>query len=228
MAPTNNDTFQIWHGSRRWEGEPEIRAAKKGRAEWGAGIYGSTHFETCYDSYAKGGGKVQLLTIQKSRVLEKSALSLDTVLAFVNKSVPKSQRRAFIEDCEEIAERVKDRILLNHSPIGEVEEGKIWFPASNLRNLMVNADLASGVRGVALAEFLAKQGIGLSIDRGGMKSEEQWLVVNDPRLIVSWEAHTYETAKEVGHVLPKPDVHTTEPVVYQRAIRRSSSYSMDY
>lgn len=227
MAPAPSDTFQIWHGSRRWDGDPEIRAAKKGRAEWGAGIYGSTHFETC-TGYAKGGGKVQLLTIQKSRVLEKSCIPLETVIAFINKNIPKSYRREMIEDCRDGAERVKDRILTHSSSVGDLQDGDIWFPAENLRNLMVNNDLSAGVRGVTLANFYAELGIGLSTSRGGMKSEEQWVVIYDPRIIVSWKAHTYETALEVGHVLPKPDAHTTEPVVYQRQSRRTSSFSMDY
>ena len=227
MAPVPTETFQIWHGSRRWDGEPEIRPAKKGRAEWGAGIYGSTHFETC-TGYAKGGGKVQLLTIQKTRVLEQSCIPLETAIAFIKKSIPKSQVRSFIDDCTAFAERVQDRILSHSSPVGELKDGDLWFPAENLRNLMVNSDLSSGVRGVALAKFYADLGIGLSTSRGGMKSEEQWTVIYDPKLIVSWKAHTYESALEVGHVLPEPDAHTVEPVVYQRSSRRTPSFSMDY
>lgn len=227
MTPVSGKTFQIWHGSRRWEGEPEIRAARKGRAEWGAGIYGSTHFETC-QSYAKGGGKVQLLTIQQTRILEKSCIPLSTAIDFIRKSIPRSQAKSFIEDCEGIAERQQDRILTHNDPIGELKTGDLWFPAESLRNLMVNADLSAGVRGVALANFLVEHGIGLSTARGGMKADEAWTVIYDPRLIVSWTPHTYESAQEVGHVLPKPDAHTTEVVQYQRKPRQSYSLGLDY
>jgi hypothetical protein len=227
MTPTTKDTFVIWHGSQRWSDEPEIRAAKKGRAEWGAGIYGSTHFETC-GGYAKGSGKVRLLEVQKSRVLEKSAIPMSTALDFVNKFVPRSRREEILEDCNDLAERIKSTILNHRSPVGSVSEGELWLPAATLRNLMVNYDLSSGVRGVSMAEFFAGLGIGLSLDTGGSKFGEHWLVIYDPRLIVSWDGHTYESALEIGHVLPKPDAHSIEPVVYQRASRRQSSPTLGW
>lgn len=227
MTSTPGKTFQIWSGTRRWDGDPEIRAAKKGRGEWGAGIYGSTHFETC-QSYAKGGGRVQLLTIQQARTIEKSCIPLATALEFIKKSIPKNQQSSFIEDCISIAERVQNRIVNDSDPVGELQEGGLWFPAESLRNLVINADLCFGARSVALTNFLAEQGIGLSIDKGGMKAGEAWSVVYDPRLIVSWEPHTYESALEVGHVLPKPDAHTTEVVQYLRNKRRTYSSSLDY
>ena len=224
MAAEN--TFQIWHGSRRWDGDPEIQAAKKGRAEWGAGIYGSTHFETC-TGYAKGCGKVQLLTIQNTRVLEKSCLPLEVVIDYIKRFVPKPLRADLISDCVEGAERVRDRVLLHTDPVGPLSADTTWLPAKYLRNLVVNSGLSSGVRGVNLAKFLAEQGIGLSLDKGGSKAGEKWLVVYDPQLIVSWKAHTYESAKEIGHILPEPDAHTTEPVSYLRRTSRTSSFSFD-
>ncbi|WP_338924930.1 hypothetical protein V0M98_35515 (plasmid) [Pseudomonas silesiensis] len=224
MAAEN--TFQIWHGSRRWDGDPEIQAAKKGRAEWGAGIYGSTHFETC-TGYAKGGGKVQLLTIQNTRVLEKSCLPLEVVIDYIKRFVPKPLRATLIGDCEDIAENVKDMVLINRDPVGPQTEGTTWLPADILRNLIVNFDLSSGVRGVNLARFYAEQGIGVSLDKGGSQTGEKWLVVYDPQLIVSWKGHTYESALDIGHILPEPDAHTTEPVIYLRPASRYSSFSMD-
>lgn len=226
MSGTAGKTFQIWHGSRRWDGVPEIRPAKKGRAESGTGIYGSTHFETC-QGYAKGGGKVQLLTIQQTRILEKSCIPLAMALDFVRRNIPKSQQKSFIEDCGNVAERQQDRILTHNDPIGQIKAGDLWFPAEALRNLMVNAELSFGTKGLALTHFLAKQGIGLSTERGGMRSNEAWTVIYDPRLIVSWEGHTYESALEVGHVLPRPDAHSIEPVEYIRAARRSYTYDLD-
>jgi hypothetical protein len=224
MAVEN--TFQIWHGSRRWEGDPEIRPAKNGRGESGAGIYGSTHFETCAN-YSKGGGKVQLLTIQRSRVLENSCLPLEVVIDFIKRFVPKHLKAALISDCEEGAERVRDRVLLHNDPVGPQSEGTTWLPAQNLRNLIINYDLISGVRGVNLARFYAEQGIGLSLDKGGTKAGEKWLVVYDPQLIVSSKGHTYESALEIGHELSAPEVHTTEPVIYLRKPSPYSGFSMD-
>lgn len=221
-----NDTFQIWHGSRRWDGAPEIRPAKEGRAEWGAGIYGTTHFETTA-KYTKGGGKTQLLTIQATHVLEKTCFPVELAIDFIKRNVPKAKQSSLIEDCISISERMKGSILTSRSCIGDARPDIAWFPADCLRNLMVNAGMSSGTRGVATAKFFADLGIGISIDGGGSHFGEKWIVVYDPQLIVSWKAHTYESAKEIGHELPAPDAHTTEPVVYLRPASRYSSYGME-
>jgi len=221
-----SNTFQIWHGSRRWDGNPEVRPAKRGRAEWGAGIYGSTHFLTA-SSYAQGGGKVQLLTIQQTRLLEKSCLPLSAVTDFIKRYIPRNLRSLMLEDCENNAERMRNKVLNICDPVGTGNADTTWIEADVLRNLMVNYEVISGVKGVTLANFYAEQGIGLSLDIGGMKPGEHWLVVYDPQLIVSWQSHTYETALEIGHELPTPKPHTTEPVAYLRPMSRYSSICYD-
>jgi hypothetical protein len=220
------DTFQIWHGSRRWTGAPEIRPAKAGRAEWGAGIYGTTRFSTTA-KYTKGGGMTQLLTIQATHVMEKTCIPLDMAIDFLKRHVPKSKRASIIEDCVNNAERVKDRILNDLDCVGKSSPDAVWLPATVLRNLMVNYDLSAGARGLEAAKFFADLGIGISIDSGGSHAGEKWVVIFDPQLIVEWRAHTYESAKEVGHDLPDPDAHTTESVEYLRPVNRYAAYSLD-
>lgn len=221
-----NDTFQIWSGTRRWEGEPEIRPAKPGRAESGGGIYGTTHFETTAP-YCKGGGKAMLFTVQATHVLEKTCLPLDDAINFLKRHAPKAKQAAMIEDCVKNADRVKDRILNDQDCVGVATPDTVWLSAAVLRNLMVNYDLSSGARSVATAKFFADMGIGVSIERAGSHRDEQWVVIFDPQLIVDWKPHTYESALEIGHELPQPDAHTTEPAEYLRPVHRYASYSLD-
>jgi hypothetical protein len=220
-----NDTFQIWHGARRWDGEPEIRQAKAGRAESGTGIYGTTHFDTTAP-YRKGGGKAMLLTIQATHVLEKTCIPLDEAINFLKRNISKAKQGALIADCTRNADRVKDIVLDHHDCVGTATADTVWLPAAVLRNLLVDSDLGSGAAGVKASQFFASMGIGLSIERAGSHPGEQWVVIFDPQLIVDWKPHTYESALEVGHELPAPDAHTTDPVEYLRPLNRYGSYNL--
>jgi hypothetical protein len=196
-------SFNIWHGSRRWQGTPEIRPAKAGRAEWGAGIYGTTHFETAM-SYAKGGGKVRLLTVGHTHCLEESAIPLSMAKAFVEEKLPKRVAVEILSILDESCTRMADRIQSSRTRLPVDSKETDWVVAEALRNLCVNFDLAAGARGLEVTRFFASLGIGYSMDRGGGRDGEHWVVIFDPSLIEQSPGYTYEEAMEHGHVLASP------------------------
>ncbi|WP_455233202.1 hypothetical protein [Geopseudomonas aromaticivorans] len=169
--------LRAWHGSRRWDGSPELRAGKAGRAEWGAGIYASTHYDTAL-TYAKGGGVVRLLEFRPALFLEQAALSLAVVADFVRATVPKRLQGDMLSRLETCAQRN----LLGHRVLSGVGP---HVHAEVLRNLLVNDELSAGKKGVALAEFYVSQGIDAACDRA--RGQDYWTVVFNPRCIEGWE-----------------------------------------
>jgi hypothetical protein len=169
----------------------------------GAGIYASTHFETAR-KYSKGGGKVQLLTVSESNRLEGTAIPLALAKSFVR---DKLQRRLWgelegclDENCEKMVKTIKD----SHKCLAGSEATKDWIPAEVLRNLCVNTDVTSGMRGIQLSRFFSNLSIGYSVDRGGSGNNEFWIVIFDPSLVSASKGFTYEEALLVGHELKSP------------------------
>lgn len=157
----------LWHGSRRWDGRPEIREGRKGRSEHGPGIYLTTNLETAW-KYAKGGGKLYLFELDDDlELIEGTRVPVQDVLSFLDnlRRVPKrKQTRA---DVLRNAERFQDGNM----------------PASVLVNLMVNADATSGENGPALAKFLTDHGIDADCVR---QSNEDWIILFNPSRAQKW------------------------------------------
>ncbi len=160
-------TLQMWHGSRRWDGSPEIRTPRSGRYEGGPGIYFTNNYETAY-KYAKGGGATMLAEIDRNlRLADDVIIPLDVALDFV-KTTPRMRHK------KEIVADLQNNVARRNS------QGII---ASVLINLTVNYESGSGEAGLALARFLRDQGVDASLDhRGG---GEDWLVVINPKIIRS-------------------------------------------
>lgn len=166
LVESNAGTFQMWHGSKRWDGAPEIRPPRAGRYEAGPGIYFTTNYMTAR-KYAKGGGTTFLGTLDRSmRLAGEVLIPLDTALRFV-KDAPRMRHKAEIADDlrSNTARRQADSIM-----------------ATILINLVVNYEAGSGASGVALARFLREQGVDASLEQ---QSNEDWLVVNNPQVILS-------------------------------------------
>jgi hypothetical protein len=158
-------TFLMWHGSRKWDGSPEIRAPRKGRYEAGPGIYLTTNYLTA-SKYAKGGGATMLAEVSSDLSLAQTAeIALAAVLAFV-KSNRIRHKAEIAADLQRHAARIQ----------------RDSVPAFVLINLVVNYEAGSGDAGLAVARFLREQGIDGSLER---QSTEDWLVIINPRVIQS-------------------------------------------
>lgn len=166
LVESNANTFLMWHGSRRWDGAPEIKPPRAGRYEAGPGIYFTTNYLTAR-RYAKGGGVTFLGTLDRSmRLADEVLIPLDTALRFV-KDAPRMRYKA------EIATDIKNNTARRQADS---------VVATILINLVVNYEAGAGASGVALARFLREQGVDASLER---QSNEDWLVVNNPQIILS-------------------------------------------
>lgn len=167
VTENTENTFYMWHGSKRWDGSPEIRAPKAGRYEGGTGIYFTTHYNTA-SKYAKGGGSTMLAQIDSNiKLANKVLIPVETVVQFVRNCPKMRHKKEIITDLQNNASR-KD----STSVYAEV-----------LVNLVVNYEAGSGTVGVEVAKFLRENGVDALLDNRG--SGEDWLVVINPKIIKS-------------------------------------------
>lgn len=161
-------TFQMWHGSKRWDGNPEVQAPRKGHYEAGPGIYFTTHYSTA-SRYAKGGGSVMLAEIDRNlRLADTVLIPLETVICFVQDCPRMRHKREIIAD-------LKGNAARHHAE-------SIY--AEILVNLVVNWEAGAGHVGLAVAKFLREQGVDALLDRS-RSGGENWLVVINPSVIKS-------------------------------------------
>lgn len=165
--------FQIWHGSHRWQGKPEIRPCRKGHYEHGPGIYCTTNLNTA-SKYAKGGGRIVRLSINAQiNWLEDAKMPFDYVMDFVRTNDALLKRRILAADLMQTFDR-REQIRTSG-----------MMPVSYLVNLAVNNECLSGAAGQAFAKFLTDNDIHASLYRKA--GNEDWVVVFDPEIIVGHE-----------------------------------------
>lgn len=157
----------LWHGGRRWEGGPEVQPPSGGRYECGPGIYLTNRYLRAH-KYAKGGGVTTRVTLADDiRWLEHATLPATALLAYLRNTPRLRARKALVADMLQL--------IAEHADATQV-------PVSYLVNLLVNRDALAGKQGVALANWLAEQGIDASLHM--VNAEEQWVIVFNPKVIV--------------------------------------------
>lgn len=175
----------LWHGARRWEGPPQIRAGRKGRVERGPGLYLTTAYETAR-KYAKGGGVVLRVELDPNlNWLEGATVPLDDALALYAKLRlnPAFRRR----ESEYLADSSKR--------LGASLPPRSVF-ATFVVNLLVNGGAVSGPNGPIVAAWLVEHGIHASLIEE--TNHEDWLVLFDPSKVLR------VTPEFAGKTLPAP------------------------
>lgn len=165
--------IKLWHGSRRWEGYPEIRPGKKGQYECGPGIYCTTNLNTA-SKYAKGGGRIMRFTLDADTTwLEDVRVPLEDALAFLKGSSHIRKRNILAEDVRARFDR--------HEHLRS--EGML--PLTYVVNLAIYHECLSGPGGPELAEWLAANGAQASLYR--KSQNDDWVVIFDPGVILDFE-----------------------------------------
>lgn len=165
----NQVGIQMWHGSRRWDGLPEIRAPKKGRYEAGVGIYLTSSYERARQ-YSKGGGSTLLITLKPEiRYAKDVQIALPIIDGFFE-TMPQSKKLKMIrQDVINNAQRMNSNSI--HAEV--------------LLNLFINYEAGSGNSGLKLAEFLKQQGVDANLHHSS--GNEYWIVVINPNIIANVE-----------------------------------------
>jgi len=141
----------FWHGGNLNDYNEPVKH-KKGRYEYGPGLYATTHYDTA-KKYAKGSKKLYLLDVQKGKELSKSMLSINSVIDFVNLNIPKAKRKDLLERFEKYN---KDNQI----------------PANNFVTIILNEEALKASKMNVLREFLVNSGIDYEMVRNplvGMK-----------------------------------------------------------
>jgi len=130
-------TFKMWHGSKRWDGSPEIRSPRAGRYEAGPGIYFTTNYETAR-RYAKGGGSVMLAEIDMGiKLAHDVMIPIEDAVSFVKSAPRMKHKKEIIADLRRNGSRRDSTSIFSYVLI----------------NLVVNYEAGSGDAGIALARF---------------------------------------------------------------------------
>jgi len=95
VKPDIPNTMSFYHGGNLDRYEPSL-AQKKGRYEYGAGLYLTTHYETAH-KYAKGSRKMYLVTVEIGTDVNKAFINLDRAKEFINKFAVASMRKELIK-----------------------------------------------------------------------------------------------------------------------------------
>lgn len=154
-------TFNLYHGSHRWQGPPRIVPLRPGHAEYGPGIYFTTSRQTA-QKYAKGGGKIGFFTIQAPRAwTDEIRLELDDVLPLISKIRGPTKRKSIQERLEKARHRLYGETLIN---------------------LFVNERVSHGDTGVILADYLVSRGA--DAVRMSQSINEMWVIVINPAIVI--------------------------------------------
>ena len=165
----NDNTMSLWHGGRGLEFTYDTMLPhKKGRWEHGPGLYLTTHFDTAA-KYAKGGGKVYLVTIDKGKNINDIRVSLKDVIDFTKRYVIAKHRQNIINDLENIAKRQSDNTV----------------PLVSLSNLCLNYEALSANNTIALRNFLVEHGADYEISTRFGGRDETVVIVFNPKIIRS-------------------------------------------
>lgn len=160
------DTFQMYHGGKRWSRIPtELQASGKGRYEGGVGIYFTNNYDTAR-RYAKGSRVVHLANIDKNyKSIDNVRVPLKELLEFVKNVSGMKKKHSISED------------IIRYS----VRVGREDVPLSVLNNLVINYEVGSGNAGLQISNYFVSKGVDAYLDRHS--GEEFWLVVFNPRII---------------------------------------------
>jgi hypothetical protein len=163
----------MWHGSRRWEGHPEIRAAKKGQYECGPGIYCTTSLNTA-SKYSRGGGRIMRFTLDPDTTwLEDVKVPFEDAVSFIEGSRHIHKRRILADDIRLVFDR-REHVRTSG-----------MIPLHYVVNLAINHECLSGQAAPEMAAWLAENGAQASLYKRSVNDD--WVVVFDPRVIQSFE-----------------------------------------
>lgn len=162
----DGDTFQMYHGGKRWERIPrDISEPIKGRYEGGPGIYFTNSYMTAR-KYAKGSRVVHLVDIDKNfRDIGGVYLNLQEVITFLTNLSGLKNRKQIISDLIDNAKKTDNTKVA----------------ADVLNNLIVNWEAGSGNVGRQIIQFFIDHGIDAAVSTHS--NEENWLVVYNPQII---------------------------------------------
>lgn len=162
---TEPRTMSFWHGGDLSSSYDETISHKKGRFEYGPGLYLTTHYGTA-QRYSKGSRKLYMITIRKGVNLKDVQIPYDKCIAFVNDWVPKAKRKDVI-------------YYIDRQNKDEKVDGQIFL------NVIINNDAIKPSETNRLRMFLMGQGADYSIVDNAFGWHERMIVLFDMKMIIN-------------------------------------------
>lgn len=158
--------MQLFHGGNLENGITVTGCPRKGRSEYGPGLYLTTNIETA-KSYAMGRGRVWKVHLRETatRMCDRR-IAVRDVVSFLG-TLPLRDRKSLLRDVYEFGSTI---------------------PATAFNELMVTADRNVGDAGTALARFFISQGIDTHKIR--FDAREEWVILFNPECVVSVSPHS--------------------------------------
>ena len=136
---TTPGTISLWHGGRLDNAYYETISHKKGRWEFGPGLYLTSHYQTA-QKYAKGSRRLYLITIAKGNDARNTNIPIDNVINW----------------CKDYVIRSKQAEVLGRlNKWGEHGEVKAYI----FINIITNNDAIKSTDTGNMRTFLVRQGI---------------------------------------------------------------------
>lgn len=128
-------TLSLWHGGNL-DNLESFTTQKKGRYEYGSGLYLTTHYQTA-SKYSKGSRRLWLVTISKGNDGKTANLNMENVKTFVSNHIVKRKQPEILQRMEkynkggQISFDIFNNILLNEDALKSSE-------TENLRKFIVD------------------------------------------------------------------------------------------
>ena len=158
------NTISLWHGGNLDDAYDDTISHKKGRFEFGAGLYCTTHYYTA-QKYSKGSRKLYLITIKKGRDARTTEIDYNKSIDFVNDYVIKSKRTEILQALS----KYKDKPLF----------------AFIFNNIIINYEGIKPSNTISLRNFLVNQGVDYLIVDNAFGWHETMIVIFDMKMIVN-------------------------------------------
>jgi len=132
-----SNIMSFWHGGDLTD--TSMRPQKKGRFEYGAGLYLITRYDVA-SKYAKGSRKLYKVDVHQGTDISKVQLDVDMAKHFVNTYVSRATRKEILYYIDNNVERI------GH------------LPANAFNNMILNSNGISSRHTVTLSQFLVQNG----------------------------------------------------------------------
>jgi hypothetical protein len=182
------NTFQMYHGGKRWSRLPtELLGNSQGRYEAGVGIYFTNDYNTAR-RYAKGSRVVHRVEIDKNfKEIENVKLPLIEVVDFVKNLNGLKRRSEIIDSLKNNASRMNTDFV----------------SANILNNLIVNYEAGAGKVGIKISNYLVSKGVDAKFE--SQSGDEFWLIVFNPNIIKKVDVVNPATVNsDFAFTLPNP------------------------
>jgi hypothetical protein len=159
------NTISLWHGGNLNDSYNETIQHKKGRYEYGPGLYATTNYSTA-QKYSKGSRRLYLLTVEQGNDLKTVELPLETVKQFINETVIKGKQKDILNRVEKF-----------------VKNGKI--DANILNNILINEDAVKSSQTNDWRMFFVDNSIHYNIVDNAFGFHERMLILFDMKKLIN-------------------------------------------